>query len=567
VNKTIKVIVIKALEAEGVPVETISENAFVVEHPADLSKGDYSTNVALVFGKVLKRNPVELAKALVERIGSVTMQDIVKVETAGPGFINFYLSPSYFDASVKEIVEKGDTFGQLDILFGKNYFVEYTQPNPFKDFHIGHMMNNAIGEALARIFEKGGAEVKRATYHSDVGMHVAKTMYGLHILNKQPSIETMSEAYPCGNTAFEEDEKAKKEIVDINKKIYEKSDPVINELYEKGKSVSLAHFEMMYDTLDSNFDYHFYESESGKIGKKIVESFLGSVFEKSQGAVIFRGENYGLHTRVFLNAEGLPTYEAKELGLAKIKKDIFPYDVSLTVTANEQDDFFRVIEVAIGKVFPELDGKLRHVSHGVLKLTTGKMSSRTGGVIPANTFIEEVKQSVLLKMNESDRVISEEEKPVIAEKIALGAIKYWILRQSTGKDIIFDKEKALSLEGDSGPYLQYSHTRALSVLRKAKEQGIEIDLSGGDTPSDNDLIRKMYRFPEIIEESLKLQAPQQLVTYLTDLASSFNHFYAVTPILTKNDPSSGKRVALVAAFGTVMRNGLFVLGIGIPERM
>ena len=157
-----------------------AEGDFVVEHPADLSKGDYSTNAALVFAKILKKNPVELAKEIVEKISSKLPPEISKVETAGPGFINFYLSQEFFDQSVKEIAEKGKEFGSSGILAGKKYFVEYTQPNPFKDFHIGHMMNNTIGEALARIFEKGGAEVKRATYHGDVGIHVAKTIYGGH---------------------------------------------------------------------------------------------------------------------------------------------------------------------------------------------------------------------------------------------------------------------------------------------------------------------------------------------------------------------------------------------------
>jgi arginyl-tRNA synthetase len=567
VKETIQTIVISALKSEGVNQDLLAESSFVVEHPTELSKGDYSTNAALAFGKLLKKNPVELAKVLAERINSEVPPEISKVETAGPGFINFFLSPAFLNSSIAEIMEKGSGFGSGELLSGKKYFIEYTQPNPFKDFHIGHLMNNAIGEALSRILEKNGAEVKRATYHGDVGMHVAKTIFGLQALKKEVSIEALGEAYPHGNTAYEQDEQAKKEITDINKKIYEKSDSEINALYEKGREVSLSYFESMYARLGSAFDFHFYESEAGQIGREIVESFIGPVFEKSQGAVIFPGEKYDLHTRVFLNAEGLPTYETKEVGLAKIKKETYPYDVSLTITANEQDDFFKVVEVVIGKVFPELDNKLKHLSHGVLKLTTGKMSSRTGGVISAESFIDEVKGGVLQKMDEAERNISEEEKPAVAEKVALGAIKYWILKQSIGKDIIFDREKALSLEGDSGPYIQYAHTRALSVLRKAEEQGIVLDLESELVLDENDLTKKLYRFPEIIEESAKLFAPQQVVTYLIDLAATFNNFYAHHQVIVGNDPSSGKRVALVAAFATVMENGMKVLGIIPPEKM
>lgn len=571
INQQIKATVISALTEEGVSSELLSEFSFIIEHPADLSKGDYSTNAALVYSKILKRSPIELANTLVSHINDNLPSDISRVETAGPGFINFHLSPAFFNTQIKEIIKKGKEFGTIDTLADKKYFIDYTQPNPFKDFHVGHMMNNIIGEALSQILERGGAEVKRATYHGDVGLHVAKTIFGLKELGEEITVSSLGKAYAHGNEAYEQNEDSKKTIIEINKKIYEKSDQEINALYEQGKIVSLAYFETMYARLGSDFDYHFFESETGELGKETVLSFLGSVFEKSQGAIIFAGEAYGLHTRVFMNAQGLPTYEAKELGLAKIKRESYPYDVSLTLTANEQDDFFKVVEVAIGKVFPELAGKLMHISHGVLRLTTGKMSSRSGGAVSAESFIDEVKATVLEKMNERERdTISNEEKPALAEKIALGAIKYWILKQSIGKDIIFDKEKALSLEGDSGPYLQYAHTRALSVLRKAKEEGIEIDVENNkneDNLTENDLTRKVYRFPEIIEEALTLYAPQQLVTYLTDLASTFNNFYAHNQIVTANDPASGKRVALVAAFGIVMKNGLTSLGIGTPERM
>ena len=564
-NETIKKSVISALIAEEVGEDVINQSSFVVEHPGDLLKGDYSTNAALAFGKALKKNPIELAKTLVERINKELPKEIKKVEVAGPGFINFYLSSLFFNGSINDILEKQKEFGSSTYLEGKKYFIEYTQPNPFKDFHIGHLMNNTIGEALSRIYEKGGATIKRATYHGDVGLHVAKTIFGLQKLEEKLSITTLGKAYTYGNTAFEESEETQKEIIAINKKIYEKSDETINALYKEGKNISLTYFEEMYKKLGSTFDYHFYESEAGEIGKEIVEAFIGTVFEQSQGAVIFPGEKYDLHTRVFLNVEGLPTYEAKEVGLAQIKKETFPYDVSLTITANEQDDFFKVVEVAIGKVFPDLEGKLKHLSHGVLKLTTGKMSSRTGEVISAQSFIEEVKAAVLEKINASERDhITEDEKPALSEKIALGAIKYWILKQSIGKDIVFDKEKALSLDGDSGPYLQYAHTRALSVLKKAKEEGIPAKV---EENVESELVKKLYRFPEIIEEALKLQAPQQLVTYLTDLASTFNTMYAMTPIVNKNDPASSSRVALVKAFSIVMENGLSVLGIGIPERM
>jgi arginyl-tRNA synthetase len=188
------------------------------------------------------------------------------------------------------------------------------------------------------------------------------------------------------------------------------------------------------------------------------------------------------------------------------------------------------------------------------------MSSREGNVVFADDLLDEIKGKVFEIMKER---LSGEDKDAIAETIAHGAVVYEMLKAGRTRDIAFDMEAALSFEGDSGPYLQYAHTRALSVLRKAKDAGIEADVS----VEQNDLARKLYRLPEVIEESLKLQAPQQLVTYLTDLASTFNNFYAHNQIVVANDPLSGKRVALVSAFAMVMKNGLETLGIGVPDRM
>src|SRR3989338_4297148 len=350
---------------------------FVVEHPNDLTFGDYSTNAALVTKNI---------KDLADYCENNRPPEVEKVDYQN-GFINFYLSKEFF----KEMVE-------------------HTQPNPFKAFHVGHLMNNTIGESIARVIIANGAGVKTASYHGDVGMHVAKALW--------------KDDYVLGARAFEEDPSAKAEIQEINKKIYEKSDLEINSRYEAGKKKSLQEFEKIYNRLGSKFDYNFFESETAAIGKEIVSKNIGKVFEESEGAVIFKGEKFGLHTRVFLNSDGLPTYEAKEVGLAKIKKDKYPFDQSITVTGNEQDAFFNVVEIAVGEVFPELKGKLIHLSHGMLRLPTGKMSSRTGNVITAESLIEDVKKKV-----KGD------------EAVAIGAIKYMILRQVIGNDIVFDIDK------------------------------------------------------------------------------------------------------------------------------
>lgn len=524
---------IKSLIQEALKSVDIEGVSFVVEHPTDLKMGDYSTNVAIKFQN--KKDEI------FAYINAHKPAEIEKVELAGPGFINFFLSKEFFKDSLGAIIKTGDKFGKSEHAKGYKVMVEHTQPNPFKEFHIGHLMNNAVGEAVANTMKANSAEVKVASYHGDVGLHVAKAIWGKM---QKPDI-SWGEAYALGAQSYDDN---KEEIIALNKKIYDKSDSAVNELYEKGRSETLESFEKIYEKLGSTFDYHFYESEAGEVGKELVLEKVGKVFEEGEnGAIVFRGENFEpkTHTRVFLNSEGLPTYEAKEVGLAKLKKEKWQYDGSVTITANEQDSFFDVVEVAIGQVFPELKGKLKHLSHGMLKLPTGKMSSRTGDVITAETLIEEVKGRV--KGN---------------EEVAVGAIKYMILKQAIGSDIIFDFEKSVSTEGDSGVYLQYAHARANSILEKADKKA---DASG-ERKNTHELERLLYRFPEVVERAGAEYAPHHIATYLTELAASFNNFYAHEPVL-EDSPESAYRLAIVQAFKNVMKNGLSILGIPAPERM
>lgn len=528
----IKKLIIEALKQLG-----IEETSFTVENPDDLTNGDYATNAALAIGKKLGKNPKELANELAEILGKVPGNMFERVEVAGPGFINFHLSKDFFKEALDYIIEKGEAFGKSDHAKGFKVMVEHTQPNPFKALHIGHMMNNVIGEAVVRIMKANGAEVKTATYHGDVGLHAAKAVWGI--------MKGENNAYAAGYAAFEENEEAKKEILEINRKIYERSDEKINEVYDKGRAESLKQFEELYKLFGSEFDFHFYESESGIIGKEIVLKNIGKIFEESEGAVVFKGEKYGLHTRVFLNSEKLPTYEAKEIGLAEIKKDKYAFDHSITITANEQDAFFQVVEAAIGEVFPELKGKLKHLSHGVLKLPSGKMSSRTGEVISAEALISQV-----------------EEKVKHDKAVAIGAIKYMVLRQSIGNDVVFDFDKSVSTEGDSGVYLQYAHARANSILEKAGKKGN----ASGERKNTHEIERLLGRFPEIVERAGAEYAPNYITTYLTVLASSFNNFYAHEQVLD-DSPESDYRLAIVEAFKIAMKNGLTILGIPAPLRM
>jgi len=542
-----------------------AEVKFVTERPE--KHGDFATNAGLAIAKSIGKSPKDAGEILaqeLEKSGEVKKY-VERIEVAGPGFINFYLKPEVFVGHIGEIVRAGGRYGRNGILSGKRAIIEYTDPNPFKEFHIGHLMSNAIGESISRLVLWSGAEERRACYQGDVGMHVAKAVWAISNFQFPISnVSNLGEAYARGAQAYEESGDAKKEISEINKKIYDKSDAEINTMYDAGRKISLDYFETVYEKLGTKFDFYFFESEAAPVGKRAVEETIGKVFESGEnGAVIFPGEKYGLHTRVFINSEGLPTYEAKELGLAKMKHEKYPHDLSIVITGNEVNEYFKVVHKAMGEIFPDLAEKTRHVSHGMLRLPEGKMSSRTGNVMPAERLIGEVERRVLEKVKE--RNFLEEEKREIAEKVAIGAIKFSILRQAAGKDIIFDFEKSISFEGDSGPYLQYAYARALSVLRKAKEQKISASAENG-VFENTQLERLLFeRFPETLERAAREYEPHYLCTYLLELASAFNSYYAKHQIV--GVPESPYRTALASAAATVIENGLTVLGIPVLEKM
>lgn len=558
----------------------IKESGIVLEHPEELSFGDYSTNIAMVLAKQLAMNPKELAEKIVAEINKDLPKEISKVEVAGPGFINFYLSDDYFVKSIAEIVKEKEKFGLNKNLKGQKIIIEYTDPNPFKEFHIGHLVPNSIGESVSRILEVSGAKVKRTCYQGDLGIHIAKAIYGIRLLElnkeimpteKDPlavRVAFLGKAYAAGaqEPGFGMDN-YKVQLAELNKMIYERSNKKVNRLYDMGRKWSLEYFDSIYKVLGTRFDRLFFENETWKIGKEIVEKNIGKVFEKSDGAIIFRGENYGLHTRVFINSEGLPTYEAKDLGLAKKKYDYYHYDKSIVVTGNEQKEYAKVMLKALSLIYPELAEKTQIITNGFLSLSAGKMSSRTGDVVTATSLISDTENKVLEKM--SDREMNDKEKNQIAEQIAVGAIKYSILKQVNGKDIIFDFDKSISFEGDSGPYLQYSYARAKSILRKAKEEKVKsaVNLKSVQDKEISELEKTLYRFPEVVERAGNEYSPHYIATYLIEIASAFNNFYAKNKIVDKTDLNSPYKIALTEAFSIILKNGLNLLGIQAPEKM
>ncbi len=607
----------------------------------DPQHGEYTTNVAMRLSKQLKKSPMEIALQVKEALdkrklkfdhnnqdqkmskqhqkgadekGVIdSLQDIDniwssidRVEIAPPGFINVFLTESALSTQVVSVIKDAERYGtaKTDKVSAKKIVIEYTDPNPFKEFHIGHLISNVTGEALARLKEASGAVVWRADYFGDVGTHVAKSVWGLqkkmsedHIslsdLEKKPLIERvnyMGQGYALGTQEFEKSDDAKAEIGRLNtvlyvvaQKMWEKEGrkAAINynteskvtdqevlsayDLYVTGRKWSLEYFETIYKRLGTKFDGYYPESMVGEVGYQYVIDNIGKAFERSEGAVVFRGEKVGLHTRVFINKHNLPTYEAKELGLAPTKYKDFPYDESIIVVGKEIKEYFAVLVAALTEINPKLGKVTQPIFTGMVNLPEGKMSSRFGNVVTVIGLMDRLKDAVTKKIQDFD--YSDDQKAEIAEKVAVAALKYWMLRVSLPSDIAFDFDKSLSFDGDSGPYLLYTYTRCKSVLRKA--EGSRADPMRGEVKlnaEEHELSRLISFFPQYVAQAATELAPNVLCTYLFQLAQAFNLFYQKHPILDAQE-AKGWRLTLTAATAQVLHNGLYFLGISTVERM
>ncbi len=525
--------------------------SFAVEWPADLSHGDYAVNAALASAKALGKNPREVAELLVPHVQDALGDDVSSVTVAGPGFVNIRLSKTAIAREIERTGEAG--WGKSTESAGKRVIVEYSCPNPFKEMHIGHLMSTVIGEAVSRVIENSGAEVIRDSYGGDVGPHVAKALWSLKKdgVTDIGNASEVDRAYAKGSRAYEESEKAKAEIDALNQELYRGEDAELMRLWSRGKEACLTSFRELYDVLGTSFDYYFFESETASIGMDAVKDGLSKgVFKESEGAIIYDGEKKGLHTLVFITSRGTPTYEAKDIGLAFLKEERVASDASIIITAAEQIGHFKVFLSALEELAPLVAQKTSHIPHGFMRLTSGKMSSREGNTITARGLLADVMEKAKEK----------NEDPLIAQAVAVAGVKYMILRQAPGGDIVFDPEKSLSLEGDSGPYLLYALVRAKKLLTYNSE-------SAGDSEPEEpyDIERLIVRFPEVTARAKRERAPHHIAQYLTHLAGAWNSFYASEQVLGSKEEKYKQRVA--KAFEQTMEHGLTLLGIPVLERM
>jgi arginyl-tRNA synthetase len=527
--------------------------------------GDYSTNVAMILAKQLGQPPRAIAEQIAGRIEGY------QADIAGPGFINFKLADDILLSILSKILTD-EAYGQSKLYQDRVVVAEYSDPNPFKVLHVGHLYTSVVGDAISNLIEAGGGKTHRVNFGGDVGLHAAKTLWSilrelggehpekLAGIPEEKRADWLSQNYVTGTRAYDEDEAVKAEIGQLNKRLYQITadddrTAALAQIYWQTRQWSYDAFDAFYARIGVAFEKYYPESAVAGPGLKIVLEQLGKgVYEKSDGVVVFKGEKYGLHTRVFINSEGLPTYETKDVGLIFSKWDDYHFDKSLIVTGNEQTDYMKVVLKSIEQYRPDLVEKTQHFTHGMVKLPGGvKQSSRLGNGIKAVEVLELVAEAQEVEQGNRDQAS------------VLGAIKYAFLKNRVGPDLIFDPSGSVKLRGNSGPYLQYSLARAKSILRKLDNPEIgQFDQSELDN-WERDLLKKMAEYPEVIDQATAELAPHLLCNYLYEMAQIFNRFYENSPVA--GHPRQALRAGLVKAYEVILSKGLTILGLPTVEKM
>lgn len=526
----------------------------------DSIDADYSSNAPLKLAKELHKSPMEIANELKTFISTERgFQGVAETNVSTPGFLNFIIDDHELQSSVHHLSDDFVESIKSDHYHGQTVICEFSDPNPFKVLHVGHLYTSIVGDSISRLFEYAGAKVVRANFGGDVGLHVAKTLYILRQNDtKNLQIEDIAKCYIEGTAAYEDSEAARQAITQLNKEIYHiNADDIhgtdLADLYWRARELSYDYFKDFYNKIGVHFDKYYPESTVAKLGLTIVKEQLAKgVYEYSGAAVIFNGEKYGLHTRVFINQEGVPTYETKDVGLIFTKWQDYHFDKSVVITGNEQQDYMAVVLKSIEQYAPDLVAKTAHLTHGLVKLPGGvKMSSRKGNFLKAVDVLDMVREALKQAYDSDDYVV------------VLAATKYAFLKYKMGGNIIFDPHESVKMTGNSGPYLLYSAVRAKKILSNSSNNKT-IDHYTYNTYERN-LSKKMLEYKSLLQEAVAEMAPHKVANYLYELAQLFSRFYEHCPVV--DTPEESERIKLVQVYLATITHGLNLLGIEIPEEM
>ncbi len=571
IQQIIKNALIEAKEAHGWTALLADKLEIVIDYPKNEQFGDYTSNIAMVLAKKLGKSPMEIANQLSSVIShqSSGMDTFEKIEVAAPGYINFYLSKKYLQGVVEKINIENSNFGTAEKK-NEKVMIEFSQPNTHKEFHIGHLRNVFIGASLVSVIRKSGSDVVSANYIGDTGSHIAKCLWGIakfhsgedmdSILNKA---EFLGNVYSQAVQAIENNPDFENEFKNVQKEL-ENGDPNLVELWNKTKQWSLDEFQRIYEKLGVSFDVYFWESEEELEGKKMLKELMKvSCIKKSQEAIVADLEKYNLGVLVLVRKDGSALYGLKDIPLAVKKFREFSINRSVVVVDLRQSLYFKqIFKILECMGFHE---KMQHIGYEFVSLKGSEMmSSRKGNIIPATYLIDETIKKVKEKFPQTDA----------AEGIAIGALKFYMLKYSSQSKIEYNIEESVKLEGATGPYVQYAHARISSILCKAKD---DLGVGFQSVPSDCGLLvhekelslmKELNSFPQLIELVATNYEIHRLTHYAIKLADKFHSFYGACRVIDEsNKELSNARLSLINAVRTVLAETLSLIGVDAPEKM
>ncbi len=559
--------------------------------------GDF-TLVAFPFLRYSRKSPEETANQIGEFIQE-HIEEISGFEVA-KGFLNLHVSNSYWAKFFDSIVGE-NKYGH--VLLNENspkYVIEYSSPNTNKPLHLGHIRNNLLGFAVSRLVEASGKRVAMVNLVNDRGIHICKSMIAWQKWGDGAGPESTgikgdrlvgdyyvlfdkhykAEIEELVKTGMSEEEAGKKapSILEAQEMLrqWELNDPVTIALWEKMNQWVYKGFDKTYEKLGIYFDKIYYESQTYKLGKELVEAGLesGVLFRKDDGSVWADLKNDGLDEKLLLRSDGTSVYMTQDLGTAHQRFNEYEFDKQIYVVGNEQIYHFKVLSLILKKLGYDWADKLYHLSYGMVELPEGKMKSREGKVVDADDLINEMvanAEEVSAELGKLDD-FPEEEKSEIYYKIAMGALKYFILKVDPHRTMLFNPKESIDFTGNTGPFIQYTYVRIMSVERKAREKELFVDYSfAADMdldPKEVNLLKTVYTFPDLLQDAGKELSPAMIANYVYELVKEFNNFYQHISILKETDHSKrGFRLALSKFIALHIQECMLMLGIEMPERM
>ena len=557
-------IIADLIDIEGVDKADIYDSITIAK---DSSLGDYALP-CFKFAKVMRKSPVMIANELAENMRSDAN---IKSVTPVNGYLNFFIDKdSYNKRVLDEVVSKGDDYGKSDLGHGKTICIDYSSVNIAKPFHIGHLLNTAIGASLYRTFKALGYDVVGINHLGDWGTQFGKLISAYKRWGNKEDIERrgldgLLEIYVRFHEEAEKDDSLNDEGRHYFKMI-EDGDAEALELFHWFKDITLKEVMKVYDRLHVQFDSYngesFYNDKMEPVLDELREKGL---LERSEGAEVVMFPNDEMPPCLLVRKDGATLYATRDMAAAFYRKKTYDFDKCLYVVAYQQNLHFRQFFKVIEMMGYDWAKDLVHVAHGMVSLESGSMSSRKGKVV----FVRDVLNTAVEKAHAVIEAKNPnlEDKDAIAEKVGVGAVIFAMLASSRIKDVVFDYDKVLAFEGETAPYVQYTYARCQSLLEKAGEIGSDVDYSALDNASANEVIKLIDRYKATLEDVAKKYEPSVMTRHVIDLCQAFNKFYFESRILDSEEGVKNARLLLVKATRQVIKNELALLGIECPEHM